>query len=129
MGRLAGVGRLAGSASSVGRAALGVAGAGAGAVAGVVIGGLAVGVAIGTALRKLFGEARAVRAEEAAVEGALVLRRARAALAAELGRNVTVAEAQKMHAAYEAQLERLGFTQDARGQWRRERTGLERFLG
>lgn len=106
-----------------------MAGAGGAAVAGVVIAGLAVGVAIGTALRKVFGAARAVRAEEAAVEGALVLRRARAALEAKLGRSVTSVEARQMFEAYEAQLEKLGFTQDANGQWRRERSAVERFLG
>lgn len=106
-----------------------MAGAGAGTVAAVVIGGFAVGLAIGTALRKLFGTARAVRAEEAAVEGALVLRRARAALEAKLGRSVSSLEARQMFEAYEAQLVKLGFTQDARGQWRRERTAVERFLG
>ena len=37
--------------------------------------------------------------------------------------------ARQMFEAYEAQLTRLGFTQDARGQWRRERTGIERLLG
>jgi len=88
-----------------------------------------VGVAIGTALRKIFGEARAVRAEEAAVEGALVLRRARAALEAELGRRLTQPEVKKMFNAYAAQLVQLGFTQDARGQWKRERSAVERFLG
>lgn len=107
----------------------GLATAGGAAVAGVVIAGLAIGVAIGTALRKLFGEARAVRAEEAAVEGALVLRKARAAVEAELGRPVNQAEARKLFDAYAANLIKLGFTQDARGQWRRERTRVERFLG
>jgi len=98
------------------------------AVAGVVIGGLAIGLAIGTALRKLFGAARAVRAEEAAVEGALVLRKARAKVEQQLGRGLTQLEAQKMFAAYEANLVKLGFTQDANGQWRRERSAIERFL-
>ncbi len=94
-----------------------------------MIGGFAVGVAIGTALRRAFGEARAVRAEEAATEGALVLRRARAALEDELGRSLTQPEVQKMFMAYTAQLVQLGFTQDARGQWRRERSAIERILG
>lgn len=98
-------------------------------VAAVVIGGLAVGAAIGTGLRKLFGEARAVRAEEAAVQGAIVLRQVREAYEAEVGRPVTQAEAKKMFNAYAANLMQLGFTQDARGQWRRERSALERFLG
>jgi len=106
-----------------------VGGASALAVAGVVIAGLAIGAAIGTALRKLFGEARAVRAEEAAVEGALVLRKARAAVEAEQRKPVTQAQARQLFAAYEAQLQELGFTQDARGQWRRERTSIERALG
>lgn len=95
----------------------------------MVIAGLAVGAAIGTALRKLFGEARAVRAEEAAVEGALLLRKARAKVEAELGRAVTPTEARKLFDAYAENLRRLGFTQDARGQWRRERTRIERVLG
>ena len=95
----------------------------------MVIGGLAVGVAIGTALRKLFGTARVVRAEEAAVEGALVLRRARAALEADLGRAVTPTEARQMFEAYEAQLERLGFEQQANGQWVRTPSSIERLLG
>jgi len=99
------------------------------AIAAVVIGGLAVGAALGTALRKVFGEARAIRAEEAAVEGALVLRRARAALEDELGRPLTQPEVRKMFAAYEANLVRLGFEQDANGQWRRTRTSIERLLG
>jgi acyl-CoA synthetase (NDP forming) len=98
-------------------------------VAGVVIAGLAIGAAIGTALRKLFGEARAVRAEEAAVEGALVLRKARAALEAHTGRPVTQAEARKLFDAYAANLMQLGFTQDANGQWRRQRSTIERILG
>lgn len=98
-------------------------------MAGVVIGGLAVGAAIGTALRKLFGEARAVRAEEAAVEGAIVLRRARAALEAELGRSVTQAEARKLFDSYAANLVKLGFVQMANGQWHRPRSAIERILG
>ena len=98
-------------------------------VAAVVIGGLAVGAAIGYGLRKAFGEARAVRAEEAAVEGALVLRQIRERYEAEKGRKVTAAEAKKMFASYAANLEELGFTQDDNGQWRRERGALERLLG
>jgi hypothetical protein len=94
-----------------------------------VIAGLAVGVAIGTGLRKLFGEARAIRAEEAAVEGALLLRRARAKVEQELGRSVTPAEAKKMFAAYEANLVLLGFEQDDNGQWHRPRSAVERLLG
>ena len=89
----------------------------------------AIGAGIGTALRKLFGEARAVRGEEAAVEGALILRKARAAIEAETGRPVTQAQARQLLDAYEANLMQLGFTQDARGQWRRERTTIERILG
>ena len=95
----------------------------------VVIGGLAVGAAIGTALRKIFGEARAVRAEEAAVEGALVLRRARAALEDELGRSLTQPEVKKMFNAYTANLMQLGFVQDTNGQWYRPRSAVERLLG
>jgi len=98
-------------------------------VALVVIGGLAVGAAIGTALRKIFGEARAVRAEEAAVEGALVLRRARAALEDELGRSLTQPEVKKMFNAYTANLMQLGFVQDTNGQWYRPRSAVERLLG
>jgi len=98
-------------------------------VALVVIGGLAVGAAIGTALRKIFGEARAVRAEEAAVEGALVLRRARAALEDELGRALTQPEVKKMFNAYAANLMQLGFVQDTNGQWYRPRSAVERLLG
>lgn len=99
------------------------------AIAGVVIAGLAIGVAIGTALRKLFGEARAVRAEEAAVEGALILRKARAAVEAEQGRPVTRTQARQLFDSYAANLVELGFTQDANGQWRRQRSTLERILG
>lgn len=100
-----------------------------GAVAAVVIAGLAIGVAIGTALRKLFGEARAVRAEEAAVEGALVLRKARAAVEAEQGRPVSQVQARQMFDAYTAHLQQLGFVQQANGQWHRPRSAVERFLG
>lgn len=106
-----------------------VAGASAAATAAVVIGGLAVGVAIGTALRKVFGEAKAVRAEEAAVEANLILRRSRAALEDELGRPVTAAESRKMFAALEANLVKLGFEQLPNGQWHRPRSAVERFLG
>lgn len=95
----------------------------------MVIAGLAIGAAIGTALRKIFGEARAVRAEEAAVEGALILRKARAKIEAEQGSPVTQAQARQLFDAYAANLLKLGFTQDARGQWRRERTRVERILG
>lgn len=99
------------------------------AVAAVVIGGLAVGLALGTALRKVFGEARAVRAEEAAVEGALVLRRARAAIADELGRELTQPEVRKLFDSYAANLIELGFERDAKGQWFRPRSAVERLLG
>lgn len=98
-------------------------------IGAVVIGGLAVGAAIGYGLRKAFGEARAVRAEEAAVEGALVLQQVRHDYEAEKGRPVTQAEAKKMFQAYAANLQQLGFTQDERGQWRRERSAFERLLG
>ena len=98
-------------------------------IAAVVIGGLAVGAAIGTGLRKLFGEARAVRAEEAAVQGALILREVRERYEDEVGRPVTPAEAKKMFQSYAANLVQLGFTQQANGQWERKRSGLERLLG
>ena len=42
---------------------------------------------------------------------------------------MTQAEAKKMFDAYAANLMQLGFTQDARGQWRRERSAIERLLG
>lgn len=98
-------------------------------MAGVVIAGLAIGVAIGTGLRKAFGVARAVRAEEAAVEGALILRRARAAVAKEQGFPVTAVQARQMFDAYTVQLEKLGFEQDDNGMWHRPRSAVERFLG
>jgi len=106
-----------------------VAGASGAAIAGVVIGGLAIGVAIGTALRHFFGEARAVSAEEAADQGALILRKARAEIAAEQGSPVTPAQARQLFDSYAANLQDLGFTQDANGQWRRERSFTERLLG
>lgn len=87
------------------------------------------GAAIGTALRKLFGEARAIRAEEAAVEGALLLRRARAKTEAALGRSLTQPEVKKMFQAYEANLVQLGFEKSANGQWHRPRSAVERILG
>jgi hypothetical protein len=95
----------------------------------VVIGGLAVGAAIGTGLRKLFGEARAVRAEEAASQGGILLMRARNALAQELGRPLTASEVKQMFNAYVANLAALGFEQDAAGQWHRPRSAVERLLG
>lgn len=98
-------------------------------MAGVVIAGLAIGVAIGTGLRKAFGTARAVRAEEAAVEGALILRRARAAVEKEQGRPVTAVQARQMFDAYTVQLQDLGFEQDENGQWYRPRSAVERLLG
>jgi len=98
-------------------------------VAGVVIAGLAIGAAIGTGLRKLFGEARAVRAEEAQEEGGRLLRKARAAIEAEQGRPVTPAQARQMFDAYTANLTKLGFVQQANGQWHRPRSRLERILG
>lgn len=125
----AGVARRAGSVAGAGAGAAGAAGASAAAVAGVVIGGLAAGALIGTGLRLAFGEARAVRAEEAAVEGALVLRRTRAQLEQQLGRRLTSAESRKLSAAYLAQLEELGFRQDTQGRWHRPRSAIERFLG
>ena len=98
-------------------------------MAGVVIGGLAIGALIGTGLRLSFGEARAVRAEEAAVQGALVLRDARRQVEAKTGRPISAPAAKAMFEEYELQLSQLGFTQDANGQWRRERGAVERLLG
>lgn len=98
-------------------------------MAAVVIGGLAAGAAIGIALRHFFGEARAIRAEEAAVQGALALRETRADLEAELGRSLTADERKKLFAALEANLVRLGFTRNAVGQWERKRGAVERLLG
>lgn len=95
----------------------------------MVIGGLAAGALIGTALRHFFGEARAVRSEEAADAGAQALLETRRALEARLGRRLTAPEAKKLFRAYEANLQQLGFTQDGGGRWSRQRTGLERFLG
>lgn len=106
-----------------------VAGASAAAVAGVVIGGLAVGLLIGTGLRKAFGEAKAVRAEEAAVQGALVLRQTRAQLEAQLGRKLKPTETKALFSEYTRQLQQLGFTQDDNGQWIRKRSALERLFG
>ncbi|MGH2374809.1 MAG: hypothetical protein ACRDIC_15255 [bacterium] len=95
----------------------------------MVIGGLAAGLAIGTALRHYFGTARAVRAEETAVQGALALRETRADLEAELGRALTAAEGKKLFQALESNLVRLGFTRNAVGQWERKRGAIERLLG
>lgn len=110
-------------------AAAAVGGASAAAVAGVVIGGLAVGLAIGTALRKLFGEARAVKQEEAAAKSALALRTVRQDVERKLKRKVTAAEARKMFESHEANLVALGFEQDAAGMWFRPRNWWERLLG
>jgi hypothetical protein len=98
-------------------------------VAAVVIGGLAVGLAIGTGLRKLFGEARAVRAEEAMTAAQNLLRQTRRDVEAQLGRKVTAAEARKMYDSFEAQLPGLGFEQLPNGQWHRPRSAVERFFG
>lgn len=98
-------------------------------MAAVVIGGLAVGAAIGYGLRQAFGEARAVRAEEALTEGQNVLRQVRRDTEAELGRKVTAAEARKMYDAFEANLPGLGFVQKPNGQWHRPRSAVERFFG
>ena len=106
-----------------------MAGASAAAIGAVVIGGLAVGALIGTLLRRQFGAARAVRAEEAAVEGALALRAAREEVEDQLGRSVTRAEAQQMFGAYVARLRELGFEQKDDGQWYRPRGAVERLLG
>lgn len=126
---LAGAAGGAAAAAPVAAKAAGLAGASGAAVAGVVIGGLAVGLLIGTGLRKLFGTARAVRAEEAAVQGALVLRNTRAQLEDQLGRPLNQAETRAMFSEYAAQLEDLGFVQKPNGQWHRPRTFTERLLG
>jgi len=97
-------------------------------VALVVIGGLAAGAAIGTGLRLAFGEARAVRAEEAGVAGALALRETRANLEEELGRALTATERRQLFDAFEAHLRALGFTRK-NGGWERKRSTLERLLG
>lgn len=98
-------------------------------VAAVVVGGLAIGAAIGYGLRQAFGEAKAVRAEEAAGEAQRQLRIVRAQYEQAKGRSVTPAEAKKFYHALEVELERLGFTQLDNGQWVRERGALERLLG
>ena len=98
-------------------------------MAGVVIAGLAIGAAIGTGLRLAFGEARAVRAEEAATQAALILREQRAILEQQLGRAVNRTEAKKMFAALEANLEDLGFEQNENGMWFRPRSTVEKLLG
>jgi hypothetical protein len=94
-----------------------------------VIGGLAAGLIIGTALRHFFGEARAVRAEEAADAGARALLETRRSLESQLQRKLTRAEATKLFNAYQANLIQLGFQQDAGGRWSRKRSGLEKLLG
>lgn len=94
-----------------------------------MVAGLAIGAAIGTAMRKVWGEGRAISAEETAVEGALMLRKARAAFEEEVGRPITAAEAQKFYRAYEAQLVLNGFDRKPNGQWYRPRTAVERLLG
>ncbi len=109
--------------------ATGVGAASGAAIAAVVIGGLAVGAAIGTALRYAFGEARAVRAEEAADKAGSAMRRVRGETERRLGRSLTSAEARKFYNSYIANLQQLGFTQDAQGRWSRERSWLERTLG
>jgi len=134
VGRGAGRGtitRAAGAARGAGalRAAAGIGAAGAGTIALVVIGGLAAGALIGTLLRKRFGTAKAIRAEEAAAQGALAVREARRQLEDELGRALTTAERKKLFGAYEANLEELGFEQNEVGMWFRPRSGVERFLG
>lgn len=42
---------------------------------------------------------------------------------------MTAVQARQMFDAYTVQLERLGFEQDANGQWFRPRSAVERFLG
>ncbi len=54
---------------------------------------------------------------------------ARQDLERDLGRPLTAAEVKKLFRAYEAQLEGLGFEQDAHGQWYRPRSAVERLLG
>ena len=120
---------VAGGAAPLAAGAGTIGGASAAAVAGVVIGGLAVGLLIGTGLRKVFGEAKAVRAEEAAVQGALVLRSTRAQLEGQLGRKLKPNETRALFSEYTTQLQRLGFTQDDNGQWIRKRSLAERFFG
>lgn len=126
---LGGVAGGAAAAAPVAAKAAGLAGAGAGAIAGVVIGGLAVGVLIGTGLRKLFGTAKAVRAEEAAVQGALALRNTRTQLEQQLGRKLNATETKALHQEYVAQLVNLGFVQNPQGMWHRPRSTIERILG
>ncbi len=94
-----------------------------------MIAGLAIGAAIGTALRKIFGEARAVRAEEAAVQGALVLRDVRRQVEAKTGRPISREAAKAMFQEYEDQLLELGFEQQPNGQWYRPRSAVEKLLG
>ena len=84
---------------------------------------------IGTLLRKGLGEARAVRAEEAATKAQQALLATRRQLQDQLGRKLTAAENKKLFAALLANLQQLGFTQDAAGRWTRGRSALERFLG
>ena len=108
---------------------MGAGGASVAATAAVIIGGLALGAAIGYGLRKIFGEARAVRAEEAADKAAAVLVQTRRDAEGQLGRRLTAPEAKKLFRAYEANLQLLGFTQDEGGRWSRQRTGIEKFLG
>jgi len=133
--RVGAVGRTTSAAAGAGRgatalrAAAGLGAAGAGTIALVVIGGFAAGALLGTLLRRQFGTAKAVRAEEAAVAGALALRETRADVEQELGRALTTAERQKLFRAYEANLQELGFTKNRVGQWERQRGAIERLLG
>jgi len=95
-----------------------------------VIGGLAIGAAIGTGLRKLFGEAKAVRAEEAAAEGGILLMHIRQQFEQEKGRPMTAAETKKLFNTYEQGLAELGFEQQPGTRaWFRPRSAIETFLG
>jgi hypothetical protein len=130
----AGVARTTTKAIGTGATALGLGGsvatASAATIGGVVIAGLAVGALIGYGLRQAFGEARAVRAEEAQMQGVLVLRDVRRQIEAKTGKPISRAAARALFEEYEDQLVQLGFTKDpVTGMWRRERSTLERVLG
>lgn len=70
-----------------------------------------------------------MRAEEAAVQGALVLRDVRAQVEGRTGRPISQPAARAMFEEYENQLRALGFQQQSNGQWFRPRSALERILG
>jgi hypothetical protein len=90
---------------------------------------LAVGALIGYELRQFFGEARAVGAEEAAVQGALALRDVRRQIETKTGRPISQPAAKALFQEYEAQLEELGFVKNSFGQWYRPRSAVEKLLG